>query len=333
MAVYYSPRLGDSCPVSRGDGSPVWLDHISSSEEARQDVGAGAEAQAGGGGQALELVEGVVDAAHARVERRVSQRHRRVLPSPQGRREMWPVRPEDGVQERRHAVVVGVARAHMRVAPLSDARARRLIAQEFRRPRHQRVVVVERQVRAIGHQRAEAVVDAVGEQRRASGRPLEDAHVDLVAQRAVEDEAGLAVDTRHRGGRVGARVVVEGEALGQAREQGAAARVARTGGADEGDVVAFGHVIGTVNRGVGGQGQPVRLGVAGRAQRRHEVPLRRERVVEEHGLAQQLLGPDMHVDEVAGRGARQARKTARKVRRRARVDVDVKVGRDRYVVQ
>ena len=115
-------------------------------------------------------------------------------------------------------------------------------------------VAVGGEVNAIAEQLGLAVIaQVVGQQQRTARQRLEDAHVDVVADAAVEDDACSGVSAGHvlEERPADERVL---ERAGQQPQQVLA--LAGKDIADEADIYALGNLVLAVQRGIAGQRQP-----------------------------------------------------------------------------
>ena len=107
---------------------------------------------------------------------------------------------------------------------------------------------------AVPKQLAQAVVaQVVGHEHRAAGDGLEDAHVDVVADAAIERDAGRRIGPGHV---VEVALADERVAVSPLDQRQQIAARAGEDIADERDVVLLGQVVLAVNLGIAGQGQP-----------------------------------------------------------------------------
>ncbi len=86
----------------------------------------------------------------------------------------------------------------------------------------QSLVVVEGQVLSVSEQALQAVLDSVGHEQAPAGQRLEDPHVDVPGQRAVEDDLGAGQQAGHVT-QVDAPDLLQPEAAAEAIEEEAAA--------------------------------------------------------------------------------------------------------------
>jgi len=195
--------------------------------------------------------------------------------------------------------VVGVPGQHFFPAGGGDALADLVMRQVIADLVQQLLAVaVGGQVHAVLEQlRLPIVAEIVGQQQRAARQRLEDAHVDIVANAAVEDDPRHRVGLRHL-----LEIALAHEDMGKMLLDQAQQVGARAGEdiADERDVVLLLAMLLPVHGGIAGERQPGRRGDAALAQEPGPVALGGEDKIEVPRLLQAPVEVHVRIDGPPG---------------------------------